>query len=84
MTPNEKLIIGSTAVITVSALTILLVSKKYTLAAQEVVNNVKDVNFIMSKCRDDIIIGNRELAEGNRILRGIVKKSSENIVDAKK
>ena len=39
------------------------------------VDNLKDVNYILSKSRDDIIAGNKELAKGNDILRTIVKKS---------
>ena len=77
MTTSEKIIIGSTAVITISAVSLLLASKKYDAATQEVITNLKDVNYILSKSREDIIAGNAELAKGNEILRTIVKKSCE-------
>jgi len=80
MNTSEKIIIGSTAVITVSAITMLVISKQYTEATQEITANLKDVHYILSKSREDIIAGNKELVEGNRLLRSMVKTSAEELV----
>jgi hypothetical protein len=79
MNTSEKIILGSTAIVTLSAITMLSLSKQYNEAAQEITTNLKDVHYILSKSREDIIAGNKELVEGNRILRSIVKKSSEDL-----
>jgi hypothetical protein len=81
MTRTEKIIIGSTAIVSISAITMVLLSNKYERTAKEVATNLKDVHYVLSKSREDIIIGNKEIAEGNKILRTIVKKSSEENVN---
>ena len=81
MTTSDKIILGSTAVIAVSAITMLAISKKYEVATEEALSELKDIRYSLSKTREDVIIGNRAISEGNQILRQIVKKTAEDIVD---
>ena len=83
MTTSDKIIIGSTAVIAASAITMMMISKKYDAAANDVLSELQDIHYILSRSREDIITGNKEIVEGNRILRSIVKQSAEDITDVK-
>ena len=83
MTQNEKIIVGSTIVVTASALTLFMLSKKYNSLNKEIVSNLEDIQYTISKTREDIIVGNKEIADGNRILRKIVKQSSEELANVK-
>ena len=79
MTNLEKVVIGSTVIIAVSAVSILVVSKKYENATETVIENLKDVRYTLSKSREDIIVGNKEIVEGNKLLKLIVKQSADAI-----
>ena len=81
MTKNEKVIIGSTAVIGISALTMLAISKKYDAATQEILADLNNINYTLSKSREDIIAGNKSIDDGNRMLRSLLIKSAEENVD---
>ena len=83
MTQNEKIIVGSTIVVTASALTLFMLSKKYNALNKEIVSNLEDIQYTISKTREDIIVGNKEIADGNRILRKLVKQSSEELTNVK-
>lgn len=80
-TKTEKIVVGSTIIIGASALAMMVMSKKFDIATEEIRSDLSDIRYTLSKSREDLIVLNRETVEGNRILRKIVKDSAEDIVD---
>lgn len=72
---SDKIIIGSTIIVAASTITMLAVSKKYNDTISNVHAELQDINYILSRSNEDIIIGNREISEGNAILRTLVKQT---------
>ena len=81
MTNTEKIVIVSTGVVAASAITMMMLSKKYDAATSEVLNELKDIEYNLSRSREDIIIGNKEIVEGNRILRTLIKQSVDEMLE---
>lgn len=84
MTSNEKIIVGSTIVIAASAVAMIIISKEYETTKNQVLSDIKDIRYTISKTREDIIVGNREIVEGNNLLREIVKQDIGNKIANKK
>ena len=74
---NDKVIIGSTAVILLSAATMLAISKKYDNSLKTLQGDITNINYIVSKSRDDILIGNKTIEQGNAMLRELIKANLE-------
>lgn len=79
MSASDKIIIGSTIVIASSAVTMLAISKKYEKATTALTGDLQDIQYLLSRSREDIIAGNKAIVESNRILRKLVKNSAEDI-----
>lgn len=79
MSASDKIVIGSTIVIATSAVTMLAISKKYEKATTALTGDLQDIQYLLSRSREDIIAGNKAIVEGNRILRELVKNSAEDI-----
>lgn len=79
LTKTDKIIIAGTAIVVVTAAINYSVAKKYETAALGVQEELRDIEYLLSKNREDILIGNKEIVEGNRLLRSLVKKSAEEI-----
>lgn len=81
MTKTEKIVVVSAGVVTVSTVTMLMLAKKYDAAANQVLNELQDIQYTLSRSREDILVGNREIIEGNKILRDLVKQSVTDLVE---
>jgi hypothetical protein len=77
LTQTDKIIIGSTVIVTASTISLIMLSKKYARAANEVHGELQDIEYLLSKCREDILVGNKDINEGNKLLRSLIKKSLE-------
>ena len=77
MTTTDKIIIGAAAVTMMSAATFVYIDKKYKRKTSEVSEELQSIEYLLSKCREDIILGNKEISQGNKLLREIIKKSLE-------
>ena len=75
MDKHDKIIIGSTAVIAASAIALFIISHQYDSAANGVQKELQDINYTLTKTREDVVKGNREIIEGNRILRRLIMNS---------
>ena len=83
MTTSDKIIIGSTVIVVASAITMLTISKKYEKATNVLTEDLQDIQYLLSRSREDIIAGNKSIVEGNKILREIVKSSAEDMTNQK-
>ena len=79
MSAGEKIIIGSTAVIIASTITMLMLGRKYDKKTDDVLLELNDINNTLMMNRKDIIIGNKKIADSNRILRKLVVESAANV-----
>lgn len=83
MTREEKAIImGSAAVISISVLVMCRMTKKYNEDADEIITEIRDIHYELSKSREDIIVGNKEISEGNKLLKKIVKQTATSTSNA--
>lgn len=80
MTKTDKIIIGSTVVVATSAVTMLILSQKYEKSIKEVQADIQEIQYVLSRSREDILVGNREIVDGNRLLRSMVKEGAEAVV----
>ena len=79
MTTTDKVIIGATAVVAISAITMLVISKKYDDASNAVINELYDIHQTLDKSHENILASNKAIAESNRILRKLVIESAEEV-----
>ena len=79
METSDKIVIGATAVILASTITMLAIGKKYDRASTSVLSELQDIHYTLSKSREDIISGNKSIVEGNMILRTIVQQGAKNV-----
>lgn len=79
MSAGEKIIIGSTAIIIASTITMLMIGRKYDKKTDDVLLELNDINNTLMMNRKDIIIGNKKIADSNRILRKLVVDSAANV-----
>ena len=73
MTKSDKVIVGATIVIGFSAFSMYMMSKNYDNRTRAVEDNLQDIKYMLSKTREDVLEGNREIIEGNKILKKMVK-----------
>ena len=77
LSTSDKIIIGAATVTVASTLIFVCISKKYERKTTEVSEELKSIDYLLSKCREDIVVGNKEISQGNKLLRDIIKKSLE-------
>ena len=75
MTKSDKFIAGATITIGISALCMYVTAKNYDSRTQNVEDNLQDIKYMLSKTREDVLEGNREIVEGNKILKTMVKNA---------
>ncbi len=82
LTPrDEKIIIGSALIIGLSAIAIQKMTRKYDEKTEWIVNELEIIDYEISKSREDIISGNRDIAEGNKLLRKLIKSQATEITN---
>ena len=81
MTTSDKIVIGSTIIMGTAAITMIMMSRKFDTLAEDIHSEMGDIRYTLSKSREDLIVLNKATAEGNRILRKIIKDTAEEFVD---
>lgn len=76
MDTTDKVLIGASTVIAVSALTMYVMSHKYDVMTKEVIGKMTEINYTLSRSREDIIKGNKAINEGNEMLKEMFKQNS--------
>ena len=84
MTKTEKIVVGSTIIIGASALAMMALTKKHDSETERVRSELSDIRYTLSKSREELIVLNRETAEGNRILRRLIDHSIDDLMDDNK
>ena len=75
MTKSDKVIAGATIAIGISAFCMYVTAKNYDSRTRNVEDNLQDIKYMLSKTREDVLEGNREIVEGNKILKTMVKNA---------
>lgn len=79
MTTSDKIILGSTAVITASAVVMLMASKKYATAIDETLSELQGIHRDVLRSHDELVSGNTEINKSNQLLRKILIGSAEKV-----
>ena len=77
MTTSDKIMLASAIAVVASTAVIVSSTKKYETATTSLISELQDINYLLSRTREDVISGNGQIVAGNKLLQDLVKKSVE-------